>query len=58
MSRANDRLARVEQIKRFRVLDRGWQPGDPELTATHKLRRAVIATRYADVIEELYVRET
>jgi long-subunit acyl-CoA synthetase (AMP-forming) len=50
----NARLSRVEQIKRFTVLDAGWVPGGDELTPTHKLRRAPIADKYAPEIDALY----
>jgi long-subunit acyl-CoA synthetase (AMP-forming) len=51
---ANDQLARVEQIKRFRLLDDEWQPGGDELTPTMKLKRKPIHEKYATEIEELY----
>src|SRR6185312_2561641 len=36
---ANQRLSRVEQIKRFKVLSGEWAPGGEELTPTMKLKR-------------------
>ena len=54
VAEANTRLSRVEQIRAFRVVDDEWAPGGPLLTNTHKLRRASIAERYADLIEEMY----
>jgi long-subunit acyl-CoA synthetase (AMP-forming) len=51
---ANDRLSRVEQVKRFHVLDREWLPGGEELTPTLKLRRRPIERRYEAEIEALY----
>ena len=51
---ANDRLARVEQIKRHRLLEDEWQPGGDELTPTMKLKRRPIHEKYAKEIEELY----
>ncbi len=51
---ANERLSRVEQIKRFRILDVYWAPASDELTPTMKLRRKPIAGKYATQIEELY----
>jgi long-subunit acyl-CoA synthetase (AMP-forming) len=54
---ANRQLSRVEQIKRYRLLDREWLPDGDELTPTSKLKRRVIATKYADLIEELYTVE-
>jgi long-subunit acyl-CoA synthetase (AMP-forming) len=51
---ANARLSRVEQIKRFKVLDSEWLPGGDELTPTMKLKRKPIAEKYAEEIEQLY----
>ncbi|QDP83424.1 long-chain fatty acid--CoA ligase [Nocardia otitidiscaviarum] len=51
---ANEKLSRVEQIKRFAVLPDVWAPGSDCLTATGKLRRKPIATQYAATIESLY----
>jgi long-chain acyl-CoA synthetase len=51
---ANEQLARVEQIKKFKVLDEEWQPGGDELTPTMKLKRKPIYEKYADEIEALY----
>jgi long-chain acyl-CoA synthetase len=51
---ANSHLSRVEQIKRFKVLASDWLPDSDELTPTMKLKRRVIATKYAAEIEELY----
>lgn len=50
----NDRLARVEQIKRFCIVDEEWLPGGDELTPTLKLRRKRIAEKYADDLGDLY----
>ena len=53
---ANRRLARVEQIRRFRVLPDEW-PADGDLvTPTLKLRRQEVLRRYRDTIEDLYSR--
>jgi long-chain acyl-CoA synthetase len=51
---ANEQLARVEQIKKYRLLDDEWQPGGDELTPTMKLKRKPIHAKYANEIEELY----
>jgi long-chain acyl-CoA synthetase len=54
IDRANDQLARVEQIKKFKILASDWEPGGDELTPTMKLKRKPIHEKYADEIEELY----
>jgi long-subunit acyl-CoA synthetase (AMP-forming) len=51
---ANATLARVEQIKRFAILDVPWIAGTEEITATMKLRRRAITTKYFEVIDGLY----
>jgi long-chain acyl-CoA synthetase len=51
---ANEQLARVEQIKKFTILDEEWQPGGDELTPTMKLKRKPIMEKYAGEIEALY----
>jgi long-subunit acyl-CoA synthetase (AMP-forming) len=51
---ANAKLSRVEQIKRFHIVEGDWLPGGDELTPTMKLRRREIARRYAREIEALY----
>ena len=54
VERANRRLSRVEQIKRWARLDEEWLPGGDELTPTAKLKRRPIAEKYAAVLESLY----
>jgi long-subunit acyl-CoA synthetase (AMP-forming) len=53
---ANEQLARVEQIKKFKILPTDWEPGGDELTPTMKLKRKPIAEKYADEIEQLYAK--
>jgi long-chain acyl-CoA synthetase len=54
VDRANQRLARVEQIKRFTIVAGDWLPGGDELTPTIKLKRRPIAAKYAREIEAMY----
>jgi long-subunit acyl-CoA synthetase (AMP-forming) len=54
VDRANQRLARVEQIKRFHIVPGDWLPGGDELTPTSKLKRKPIAAKYAREIEAMY----
>jgi long-chain acyl-CoA synthetase len=51
---ANGTLARVEQIKRFRIVDEPWVPGTELVTSSMKVRRRAINRRYAAEIEALY----
>jgi long-subunit acyl-CoA synthetase (AMP-forming) len=54
LDQANDELARVEQVKRFKILPVDWEPGGDELTPTMKLKRKPIVEKYADEIDSLY----
>jgi long-subunit acyl-CoA synthetase (AMP-forming) len=51
----NQRLARVQTVKRFAVLPNELSVDGGELTPTMKLRRKVISEKYATEIERLYV---
>jgi long-chain acyl-CoA synthetase len=54
VDKANGRLSRVEQIKKFTILEGDWEPGGDELTPTMKLKRRPIGEKYAGEIESLY----
>ena len=56
VEKANESLARVEQIKKFKILPTEWEPGGEELTPTMKLKRKPIAEKYRDEIEALYAK--
>ena len=51
----NARLANVQQVRKFHLLAKELDHDDGEVTATMKVRRKVIAEKYADVIEAIYV---
>ena len=51
---ANRSLARVEQIKRFHIIEGDWPAGGNELTPTMKIKRRPISEKYAAEIEDLY----
>jgi long-chain acyl-CoA synthetase len=53
---ANAKLARVEQIKKFTIVEGDWLPGGDELTPTMKLKRKPIDAKYAETIEAMYAR--
>jgi long-chain acyl-CoA synthetase len=54
VTQVNSKLAQYETIKRFALVDHDFTFDGGELTYTLKLKRRVIAERYANVIEELY----
>ncbi|MFD4603851.1 AMP-dependent synthetase/ligase [Streptomyces sp. NPDC058464] len=55
---ANARLARVEQVKRYRVITDPWSAATGETTETLKLKRRIIHERYAAEISALYTADT
>ncbi|MDX1882773.1 fatty acid--CoA ligase FadD11 [Mycolicibacterium sp. 120270] len=57
VAKGNAKLAKVEQIKRFRVLPTFWEPGGDEITLTMKLKRKPIHEKYGAEIDELYAPE-
>jgi long-chain acyl-CoA synthetase len=50
----NERFARIEQIKRFAILDHDLSQQAGELTPTLKVKRPVIHRRYGDRFDRLY----
>ncbi|MCW2826945.1 MAG: AMP-dependent synthetase, partial [Marmoricola sp.] len=54
VDKANERLSRPEQVKRWKLLPVEWTAESAELTPTLKLKRRVVHTNHADALEELY----
>jgi long-chain acyl-CoA synthetase len=54
VERFNLQFNPVEQVKKFELLNTEWTINGGELTPTLKLKRKVIMTKYADVIEGIY----
>jgi long-chain acyl-CoA synthetase len=50
----NEKFARVEQIKTFRLLTKELDHEEGELTATQKVKRSVIEEKFGDMIESMY----
>ena len=55
VDRANQKFARVEQVKAFRLIEQKLEAEDPELTPTMKLKRAFVNKKYSELIETMYV---
>jgi long-subunit acyl-CoA synthetase (AMP-forming) len=54
IDRANAKLAKVEQVKKFTIVEGDWLPSGDELTPTMKLKRKPIAEKYAGAIDAMY----
>ena len=56
VARVNESLPAAAQIHGFALFDKELDADDDELTRTQKVRRSVILSKYAHLIEELYER--
>jgi long-chain acyl-CoA synthetase len=56
IDKANAELARVEQIKAFRILPKALDPEDEDepVTATRKVKRQLMYERFKAMVEEMY----
>jgi long-chain acyl-CoA synthetase len=50
----NEKYARVEQIKRFAILDHDLSQETGELTPTLKVKRNVVNEKYQELFDRLY----
>jgi long-chain acyl-CoA synthetase len=54
VAKANDLLARVEQVRGFRLLPKELHQDDGELTPTQKVKRRPVMAKFADLVEDIY----
>jgi long-chain acyl-CoA synthetase len=54
LAKVNEKFARVEQIKKIAILPRDLSQENGELTPTLKVKRAVVADKHENEIEQLY----
>jgi long-chain acyl-CoA synthetase len=54
IAKINRGLQEWERISRFRLVPDEWSPSTGELSASLKLKRKVVAERYAELLEEIY----
>ena len=57
IERANELLARVEQVRAFRLLPKELTQDDGELTATQKVRRRAVLGTFGGLVDEMYARK-
>ena len=58
INQLNQNLAKVEGIKKFRVLERDFLQEEEEITPTMKVKRKKINEIYAEAIEDMYNKES
>jgi long-chain acyl-CoA synthetase len=54
VNNVNSQLARVENIRKFRILDKKLYTEDGEVTPTMKVKRKAIHEQYRELIESMY----
>jgi long-chain acyl-CoA synthetase len=54
VQRGNKKLAQVEQVRRFVILDRDFSQAAGELTPTMKVRRKEVEAKYAELFDAVY----
>ncbi len=54
LDKANEEVARVEQVKKFVVVPDDWTPDSGEITPSLKLKRRVVLEKYAAEIDGMY----
>ena len=52
--RGNGKLARVENVRRFRVLERDFSQEEGELTPTMKVKRRELEHKFAPLFDRIY----
>jgi long-chain acyl-CoA synthetase len=57
IKRVNAKFARVEQVRKFRLIEQKLTAEDEELTPTMKLKRKLVNEKYRELIESMYARE-
>ena len=57
VDKVNAAFARVEQVRKFRLIEQKLTAEDEELTPTMKLKRRLVNEKYRDLIEAMYARE-
>jgi long-chain acyl-CoA synthetase len=57
IDRVNKAFARVEQVKKFRLIEQKLTAEDEELTPTMKLKRKLVNEKYKSLIDSMYAKE-
>jgi long-chain acyl-CoA synthetase len=54
VNKTNEKFARVENIRKFKLIPKELDHEDGELTATMKLKRAAMEDMFGDLIQDMY----
>jgi long-chain acyl-CoA synthetase len=54
VNKTNEKFARVENIRKFKLIPKELDHEDGELTATQKLKRSAMEDMFGDLIQDMY----
>ena len=56
---ANEKLARVEKVKKFRIIPKEFDPEDEDdpITSTRKIKRQKVYEKFRDIVESIFEGE-
>lgn len=54
VDKVNSKVARVEQIRKFRLIDKELYHEEGDITATQKVKRKILLEKFSDLVEALY----
>lgn len=59
VAKANEQLARVERVKKFRIIPQEFDPEDEEdlITSTRKIKRQKIYEKFRDLVQPMFEEE-
>lgn len=58
ISKINKTLSDWERISRFRIVPDDWSPATGELSASLKLKRKVVASKYPELLDSIYKKQS
>jgi long-chain acyl-CoA synthetase len=54
VNETNEKFARVESIRKFKMIPKELDHEDGELTATQKIKRSAMEDMFGDLVESMY----
>ncbi len=58
MRETNDKFARVENVRKFRMIPKELDHEDGELTATQKVKRSSLMDMFGELVDDMYADQT
>jgi long-chain acyl-CoA synthetase len=54
MDRVNSQVARVERVRKFKLIDKELYHEEGDVTATQKIKRKILMEKFSDLVDSLY----